>query len=187
MTTATMIHVGDIFSYDNPDTEEMLLSEVIRVDADGTIVCAETLSTDARRTVAYVDDEVLACCTYVGSVRPSSDRLDHIEPGDLFVYTHDDGDRHGGNIFVLEVTHTAEPYDKASVFGEIHFPGAYVEIDGATPYRFERAHLADFAYLGKSDNGTRDGRVKASEKPTTGDTVVTSEATGPTTGTDASA
>jgi hypothetical protein len=190
MTVTTAVRVGDIFGYGHTDTYDVLVSEVIRIEDDGeTVVTAETLSYDERRTVAYMDASVFEDLVYLGSVRPSSDRVNHVEDGDLFVYTYMDPHSAdiAGNTFVLEITHAYVPGDLQGVRGNVHMTDGFFECDALPPLRFERAHLRDFQYCGKIDNGTRDGRVKASEKPTTGDTVVTSEATGPTTGTDASA
>jgi len=169
MTTAMRVHVGSIFAYENPYLNETLISEVIRMEADGTVVCAETLNTDGRRSVAYVDDDVLDCFTYLGDVRPSSDRVNYVEDGDLFVYTYMDPHSAdiAGNTFVLEVTHAYVPGDPDGVRGNVHMTDGFIESDALPPLRFERAHLRDFQYCGKIDNGTRDGRVKSSVKSST--------------------
>lgn len=191
MSIRTMITVGDLFAYNAYDPSlsgEMLISEVIRVETDGTIVCAETLNTDPKRTAAYMDADVFEEFEYLGTVRPDNERADYPEVGDLFVYTYEGpgGAGHSGTTFVLELTHTPTEIGDA-VFGQIHFPGAYADTSFMSPYRFDRKHLRDFRYAGKADDGTRDGIVGHSVIPTEGGSPVTPTTPEPTTGTDASA
>lgn len=170
MTVTTALAVGDIYSHVCPFTKEIRLSEIIRIEGN-TVVYAETLNVSAVRVVGYVHVNDIVKWTYVGTVRPSSDRVTHLEDGDLFVYTYEGrGSAHThGNTFVLEITHAYVPGDPHGVRGNIHAEGGYYESPDLPPLRFEREHLNDFAYLGKIDNGTRDGKVRASEKSITED------------------
>lgn len=166
MSTTTTVRPGSLFSYQMDDTAPILLTEVLGLTADGGVICAETLSTDSRRTSAVVDIEVFTdtdAYTYLGDVRPSADRLPWIEDGDLFVYTYAGPGANGtsGNTFVLEISHAYVPGDPEGVRGFVHLPSVFVDLEVLAPIRFERSHLRDFQYVGKIDNGSRDGTMKA--------------------------